>query len=258
MANWVITKDFITPAQVIAESEDSANGYYAANVLQPQYPFRPWRSVGTSNKRLVIDFGANVTVAAIIENNANHTGVGWEAGTGVSTFPDNLGTFTLPHNPRVDRRIMGLIPVTMATPRRYLRRTPSAIEGGDAFYELGSLLFVTVAGMTPLTKNVGVPTVTQARSVEILGIGAQTNVTGPATFETQLSWDRQVDESQLDQMEAFFGDLIHTPHLLFENTRQDGQGVSRHAYYVQAANVVPYALPFKMIRAALTVREVIA
>ncbi len=50
MANWVITKDFLAPSQVIAASEDGGGGFYAANVLQARYPFRPWRSVGTTSK----------------------------------------------------------------------------------------------------------------------------------------------------------------------------------------------------------------
>ncbi len=200
-------------------------------------------------------------MAAIIENNANHTTVLWEAGTGVSTFPDSLGSRTIPANDQVGDRLMGLIPVTMGTPRRYLRRTPSGLLSGETAYELGSVLFVTVAGMTPLLYNVGFPTYSQVQAVEVVGIGSQANVQGPETLEAQLGqpqWRRGTADAHLHAMRRLFSALVHTPHLLYENTGQDGDGVSPYAYYVQAVGPVQHTLTKVTLGAQLTVREVIA
>lgn len=79
-------------AAVAASSEDSA--YPAANAASPEQPFRPWKTMAVGAQRLVVDFGAPVTLdvvaliranfaSAVIEGNA--TDAAWIAAVGLAT-----------------------------------------------------------------------------------------------------------------------------------------------------------------------------
>lgn len=212
-------------------TEDAANGYPAANVLLDTQVFRVWRSLDLTSEALVLDFGSAVTVAGVLVNHANFATVAWAAGDDGTTFPDALGTRSIPTDDLVADRRKGLQRLTMTTPRRYLRLTPSGVLGGASVYELGAVSFLS--DLTPLEYNLGFPEFEQFQRLhQVVGF-AQVNADGPATLRVALGqpiWKVGAAESHLQFVRRLIAAAKVTPHLFALNRSHDADGTEPYAY----------------------------
>lgn len=122
----------IYPASITATS---AAGYDAVNLGNPRIR-KSWRSTDTTQQQIIIDLGADVTVASLWLQHCNAASVALETKTAAGAYVA-AGTLTLQQEPHGRRKGWAAVPGTY----RYLRLTIAAgvPADGAAYWEVGAI-----------------------------------------------------------------------------------------------------------------------
>lgn len=148
MGNYVFSTAFVT-GTAIASSAQTA--FPASNVLLYTRPQRCWKALGIGTSVYVgVNFGGPTTVAAIVVDDINVTGVAVERSSDGSSWT-TIGSLTLNADP-VDGRRKYYYPLA-AFYYQYIRvrSTQTSTTDGSPYMRLGSL--AVLASVTEWTHN---------------------------------------------------------------------------------------------------------
>lgn len=143
MANYIISADFAEVQTVTASATFGQYGAY--NLLDYTHPYRVWKGTGLTDN-VVFDFGAAVSVEAVILDNVNETSIKVQFHTADSWgTPDVDDTVTPEQDPADGRYKIYHTPTGAAISKRYARivGNGAGTSTGEGVLSIGSVAFLT-------------------------------------------------------------------------------------------------------------------
>ncbi len=227
----------------------------AAN-LTIRKPFITWKAATATDgaESLIVDLGSAKSPQALFLNNANFAAFTVEAGADGTTWPDTIGS---PGGIDIDARVQrrkSWFPMTMTTPRRFLKITAYTPDAGITGIELGTLVVVGTVETLVYNWGTDIPWVPlqAASSLGIQGGGTDFNTEGRRYLSYPNLHGAPWRTASMAQLLALHAIDKGAPFVMYEN--RDNTAM---AYLLKRTADAPFAERFRTFDASWSFEEFI-